>query len=236
MPRLQLKVTPKQIAANHILQRSSLEPQDLINQELEENPALEQQELAVCPLCGNPLAGPVCTTCFGGPSAGAAHYDDDSEPLEDLNLMLRDDADDDRDPIVRAEAEQTLAEYLLSNLRAILPRRRYAIAEYLVGNLDDDGYLRMSVGRRHHEGHRRGARRGRGDVARDPVHRAGRDRRARHPRVPAAADRHARGAGPGAPERPSDHRGPTTSPSIASARSRRRCASRGRTCRTLSIS
>jgi DNA-directed RNA polymerase specialized sigma54-like protein len=54
MPAQQLKVTPKQIAANAILQLSSLELQDAINQELSENPALDLEEQQVCPLCGQP--------------------------------------------------------------------------------------------------------------------------------------------------------------------------------------
>ena len=145
LPRLQLKVTPKQIAANYILQLSSMELQDLINEELQENPALEQTETAACPLCGNPITGPVCLTCFGPTQSGATTYDPDFEPLEGSSLMLRDEDDDELNPIVRAEAEQTLAEYLLWNLRASLPRHLYAIAEYLVGNLDESGYLRMSV-------------------------------------------------------------------------------------------
>ena len=142
LPRLQLKVTPKQIAANYILQLSSMELQDLINEELQENPALEQTESAVCPLCGNAITGPVCLTCFGPSASGTTTYDADFEPLEGSSLMLRDEEDDELNPIVRAEAEQTLAEYLLWNLRASLPRNLYAIAEYLVGNLDESGYLR----------------------------------------------------------------------------------------------
>ena len=145
LPRLQLKVTPKQIAANYILQLSSMALQELISEELQENPALEQTESAACPLCGNQMTGPVCLTCFGPTSSGAVTYDADFEPLEGTSLTLRDDEDDDLDPIVRAEAETTLAEYLLWNLRATLSRQLYAIAEYLVGNLDENGYLRMSV-------------------------------------------------------------------------------------------
>ena len=42
---MQVKVTPKQIAANYILQMSSVELQEAIAQELNENPALEMEEL-----------------------------------------------------------------------------------------------------------------------------------------------------------------------------------------------
>ncbi len=64
LPQQQLKVTPKQIAANAILQLSSLELQDVINQELQENPALDLEEQQVCPLCGQPLPGRVSGSHF----------------------------------------------------------------------------------------------------------------------------------------------------------------------------
>ena len=90
LPQQQLKVTPKQIAANYILQLSSLELQDVINQELEENPALDLEEVQVCPLCGNPLTGRVCLNCFGAGKAGAAEQYSEAEPLEGTSLMARD--------------------------------------------------------------------------------------------------------------------------------------------------
>jgi RNA polymerase sigma-54 factor len=142
LPQQQLKVTPKQIAANYILQLSSLELQDVINQELEENPALDLDETQVCPLCGNPLPGRVCLNCFGAGQPGSLSQYNDSDPLEGTSLMARDEEDGDEfDPIVRAEAEQTLAEYLSWNVRVLLPKRLHVVAEYLIGNLNENGYL-----------------------------------------------------------------------------------------------
>ena len=137
-----MKVTPKQIAANYILQLSSMELQDVINQELEENPALDLDEAQVCPLCGNALTGRVCLNCFGAGKAGAADQYNDSEPLEGTSLLARDEEEGDEfDPIVRAEAEQTLAEYLSWNVRVLLPKRLHLVAEYIIGNLNENGYL-----------------------------------------------------------------------------------------------
>jgi len=141
IPQLQLKVTPKQIAANAILQLSSMELQDVINTELDENPALDLDDVQVCPLCGNPLPGRICLTCFGSGKGPGAHTYQEDAPLEGSNLLQRDDDDDEFDPIVRAEAEQTLAEYLSWNVRVMLPQRLHTIAEYLIGNLNDAGYL-----------------------------------------------------------------------------------------------
>jgi RNA polymerase sigma-54 factor len=144
MPQQQLKVTPKQIAANAILQLSSLELQDVINQELSENPALDLEEQQVCPLCGQPLPGRVCLNCFGLAKAPRQN-DPETEPLEGSSLMQRDDEGDEFDPVVRAESEQTLAEWLSWNVRVLLPARLLPIGEYLIGNINEIGYLDPGV-------------------------------------------------------------------------------------------
>ncbi len=141
LPQQQLKVTPKQIAANYILQLSSMELQDVINQELQENPALDLEEAQVCPLCGEPLQGRICLNCFGLAAKAPRHDEPEAEPLEGSSLMQRDDEDDEFDPIVRAEAEQTIAEYLSWNVRVIVPARLHHVAEYLIGNINDNGRL-----------------------------------------------------------------------------------------------
>jgi RNA polymerase sigma-54 factor len=141
LPQQQLKVTPKQIAANYILQLSSMELQDVINAELQDNPALDLEEAQVCPLCGEPLQGRVCLNCFGLANRPPRGDELDAEPLEGSSLTQRDEDDEDFDPIVRAEAEQTLAEYLSWNVRVMLPSRLHATAEYLIGNINDNGRL-----------------------------------------------------------------------------------------------
>ena len=141
LPQQQLKVTPKQIAANYILQMSSMELQDVINTELQENPALDLEESQVCPLCGEPLQGRICLNCFGLANKPPRGDEPDAEPLEGPSLMQRDEEDDEFDPIVRAQAEQTLAEYLSWNVRVMLPSRLHPVAEYLIGSINDSGRL-----------------------------------------------------------------------------------------------
>jgi RNA polymerase sigma-54 factor len=141
-PQLQLKVTPKQIAANYILQLSSMELQEVINQELEENPALDLEENPTCPLCGGELTGRVCMRCFGaGGKSGHTSYTMDNEPLEGTSLTVRDEDDEEFDPIARAEAEMTLGEYLSWNVRVLVARRLQPVAEVIIGDLNDAGYL-----------------------------------------------------------------------------------------------
>jgi len=141
LPQQQLKVTPKQIAANYILQLSSMELQDVINAELQDNPALDLEETQVCPLCGEPLQGRICLSCFGLANKPPRGDEPEGEPLEGTSLTQRDEDDEEFDPIVRAEAEQTLAEYLSWNVRVMLPARLHPTAEYLIGNINDNGRL-----------------------------------------------------------------------------------------------
>src|SRR5262245_34652533 len=118
-----------------------MELQDVINQELQENPALDLEEAQVCPLCGEPLQGRICLNCFGLANKPPRGDEAETEPLEGTSLMQRDDEDDEFDPIVRAEAEQTLAEYLSWNARVMLPSRLHHVAEYIIGNINDSGRL-----------------------------------------------------------------------------------------------
>jgi RNA polymerase sigma-54 factor len=140
-PAMQVKVTPKQIAANYILQMSSMALQEAISQELDENPALEMLETSACPICGAPVTGNYCTECM--PRKESAN-DESIAAVDELPAdaapRLRDEADE-FDPIARAEAEFTLDEHLTWNLHAILPRNLHDVADHVIGALDENGFL-----------------------------------------------------------------------------------------------
>ena len=144
-PVVTVKVTPKQIAANYILQMSSAQLQEAIAQELDENPALEMNELPTCPICGSPVAGSYCTDCMPRKAEsddGARLLSADDLP-SDTGNRLRDD-DDEFDPIARAEADFTLEDHLTWNLHAQLPSRLHPVADHVIGALDDNGFLTES--------------------------------------------------------------------------------------------
>jgi len=142
---MQTKVTPKQIAANYILQMSSVQLQEAIAQELDENPALEMQELSSCPICGHAVTGNYCTECMPRKSdgdEGARLLSADDLP-GDGATRLRDE-DDEFDPIARAEADFTLEDHLTWNLHALLPSRLHPVADHVIGALDSNGFLTQS--------------------------------------------------------------------------------------------
>lgn len=143
--RQELRVSPRLIQANEVLQLTSEELQHLIAREIHENPALEMAEAPLCEACGAELVGSICPRCLSRQKA--------DEPTSDLwgeaFLGGRDLAagtdDDEDDPLARLAAETSLEERLLLHLRVLLPEEDHPLAEYLVGSLNDNGCLRVDA-------------------------------------------------------------------------------------------
>jgi RNA polymerase sigma-54 factor len=132
-----------------------MELQELINTELSENPALEMLEKATCPRCGAALDKPVCPHCLSSErSQETTSAANSPEPEQVFNRdeyyeegpsMSRRDPEDDFDPMVHVASELPLHERLIQELGAILRPEQMIIAEFLVGNLDERGFLDTTV-------------------------------------------------------------------------------------------
>src|SRR5947209_12503336 len=142
---LQARVSPRLIAANHILEMSSQELQTEIAHELEDNPALDMVDMNICPTCGQPIEGEACPRCTRK-EEDAAVPDPTEQYLESLawNTSIA-SRDEDFDPLTLVAAQVTLEEKLLVDLSAQVEPEDMPIAEYLVGSLDSVGYLRAST-------------------------------------------------------------------------------------------
>jgi RNA polymerase sigma-54 factor len=143
--RQDMKVWPRLIQANEVLQLSSQDLEQLISRELQENPALEVVEAQRCDVCGTELHGSICPQCLSrqkGTIEGEEGWEDSGGSVRDLSISTD---DDESDVWGRVAAEATLSERLIMQLHATLPDTEHAIAEYLVGALDEDGYLRTSL-------------------------------------------------------------------------------------------
>jgi RNA polymerase sigma-54 factor len=133
----QMRASPALIALNNMLVLSTNDLQQLVSRELEENPALDQVEAeeAHCATCGRPLSGNLCVACL--------HEDDR------LREARRNDVsgvpDDEFDPLVAVAAPTSLHESLRRDLHIALKPGDHPLADYLVGCLDDQGYLDGSV-------------------------------------------------------------------------------------------
>src|SRR5919107_697064 len=137
-PQMQMKASPALIALNNMLILSTLELQQMIQQEIEENPALElmESEEALCQRCGRQLSGPTCIFCL----------QEDMRMVESEREDYTLSSDDEEfDPLMLVAAPPTLSENLVRDLRATLPREDHFIAEYLIGSLNEQGYLDTTV-------------------------------------------------------------------------------------------
>ena len=135
-----------QIQQIKMLELTSLELENRINQELEENPALEE---------GNDFNSEDNTDF-----PESDDYDPQAESNEDITLgdyLTEDDIpdyklqennyskDDKREDIPYSE-EESFQENLLEQLRLRdLSEDEFKIGEYLIGNIDEDGYLRRDL-------------------------------------------------------------------------------------------
>ena len=137
--------SPQLVAANHVLALSSAELQSLIYQEMDENPALDMEETAVCPRCGFPLRGPTCETCQRNATLESSSMLGANDYGDEANWRQQTRGDEDEfDPTTRVAAQMSLAEHLTLSLQAQFPAEDAPLIEYLVGNLDEDGRLRCS--------------------------------------------------------------------------------------------
>jgi RNA polymerase sigma-54 factor len=137
------KMGAKLIAAGRILEMSSLELLDRIEQEMAANPALELAEDSVCPVCRCSLRGGVCLNCGFGRSA-RQQADALAQYLAEPPLPRpRPEAveEETEDPYLRVETPFTLQEHLRLQARGVVSGEDYPIADYLIANIDDRGLL-----------------------------------------------------------------------------------------------
>ena len=155
----QLRVSPSLIALNQILALSSQELQEEIRREMDSNPALEMDERQVCPACGSAYNGRVCQRCLAENNGagllthstgehkstsddfGSENYEDYYSPDDNWSSNGGRLGDEEFDPITIVAAEMSLGERILLDLSAILDDEDEAIAEFLIGSLDERGYL-----------------------------------------------------------------------------------------------
>jgi RNA polymerase sigma-54 factor len=128
------------VMATQILAVSSQDLLSLIQQEAAENPALEVEEHPHCLTCGQALQESYCRDCW---SRGLSSRDELASSVGTASTLGS--SEDAFDAPLYAQAPVSLADILMRTLQAELPARETPIIEYLVGNLDEHGYLRSST-------------------------------------------------------------------------------------------
>jgi RNA polymerase sigma-54 factor len=141
-PDMQQRVSPSLIAANYILALSSQELQQAISQEISENPAIELLDKPTCPTCGATMMDSVCPNCMNRLKQTTTATDAQEGWNEDFSTMRRtNQSEEDFDPVNLVASERTMAEQLLMDVTVAIEPEDVPIAEYLIGNLDERGFL-----------------------------------------------------------------------------------------------
>src|SRR4051794_22373471 len=121
-PQLEMRPSAALVAQMELLALPAVELEQVVERELASNPALERVERSVCPGCGRLLSRAHCPWCARAPIRAARAC---AEPSAGLTLA----------------AEPTPRQRLLVDVRLMLDDGDHALAEYLVGNLDEHGFL-----------------------------------------------------------------------------------------------
>lgn len=148
--KLQQKLSPQQIQLMKLVQLPTIAFEQRIKQELEENPALEE---------GNEFSDDEFTADSDNWEDG--EYEGESNiDTSDINIdeYLSDDeipnyktytnnySDDDEDRSVPYAQGVSFIDFLESQLYTFrLDEEEYQIAEFIIGNIDDDGYIRRDL-------------------------------------------------------------------------------------------
>ena len=137
LPQQQMKVSPSLITLNSMLTLSAVELHQLVQNELSENPALEQAEAdeGSCAVCHRPLIGGICPFCAQEQSTYVMAERDN----------LTGGTDEEVDPLLLVAAPVALYETLQQDLLVSLNTDEYAIADFLLGSINDHGYLDIEL-------------------------------------------------------------------------------------------
>jgi len=138
--KLQQKLSPQQIQLIRLLELSSIELEARVKHELEENPALEEGSESV-------------NDDYETSEYGEEQMPNEPEDISLGDYLTEDDIPDYKLHEIRERTErredipfsvgQSLNDSLLQQLGLLdLPKEKMKVAEYIIGNIDDDGYLR----------------------------------------------------------------------------------------------
>ena len=138
--RLQLRLSPMQMRLVRMLEMTEPEIEEEVRREVDDNPALE--------VVDTPAAGEEPAEAYGESAEQmqlADYRDEDDIPPYRLEANNRSAYDVRFEPVAVAAGE-SLMESLMSQLAETdLSQRQLAIARYIVGNIDDNGYMTRTL-------------------------------------------------------------------------------------------
>lgn len=145
--KLGQKLTPQQIQLMKLIQLHTLEFEEELERELEENPALEKvtdDKEEDYDNLGNDYEDEGTESIETDFNVDEYLYDDEPSYKTASSNYSPDDEEFDNESLLTEG--QTIYEYLLEQIRlSNISDEELKIAEYLIGNLDNDGYLRRDL-------------------------------------------------------------------------------------------
>ena len=142
--KLQQKLSPQQIHMIRLLELPTLELEERVKHELEDNPALEEGKEPQDDLEHSEEVEDFAAEGSDNEDLSLGDYFS-ADDIPEYKLQQMTERAERKEEIPFAEGE-SLSEFLLEQLRLReLPEKQVKIAEYIIGNLDDDGYLRRDL-------------------------------------------------------------------------------------------
>ena len=140
--KLEQRLSPQQIQLMKLLQVPTMELEQRIKQEIEENPALEEGLDTVEDDFAN--EEDYTEELDGSTDFDLSEYMDDDSP--DYKTQVNNRSNDDEEYFVPLSGEQSFQEKLVEQLHLLdLDDTQFSIADVIIGNLDESGYLNRTV-------------------------------------------------------------------------------------------
>ncbi|MDE6248993.1 MAG: RNA polymerase sigma-54 factor, partial [Paramuribaculum sp.] len=141
--RLQQRLSPMQVQFVRLLEMNGAEIEDEVRRALDENPALEATDSSTADISTDDHDDTPFTET-AEELQRADYRSEDDIPSYRFETSGRQYGDDWTEPVVATSGE-TLQQYLLTQLSSLpLTPRQQMTGEYIVGNIDDNGYLTRS--------------------------------------------------------------------------------------------
>ncbi len=144
---MQQSFSPLLMQANHILSLSQTELEAAIGEAIDENPALELEDVAACPVCSRRTSGEPCATCrVLPPEPPPVSRTEDALPRTEIEYRAPSTADPDFDPMTFIANATDVRDQILESAMASLDCPvDQAIALVIVDAIDDRGFLSLSL-------------------------------------------------------------------------------------------
>ncbi len=144
--KLLQKLSPQQIQVIKLLEIPTLLLEQRIKKELEENPVLELESEGQEPEEDNETRDDADTSDVDNEEFTFDDYYDEEEDIPSYKLNTNNYSKDDVYVDIPFSVGTTFHEFLYEQLGMVkLTEEEHQLAEYIIGNIDDDGYLRREL-------------------------------------------------------------------------------------------